>query len=71
VAILCRNHVGALMAVFAAAKAGSRVVVSTTGSAPPQVRRVCAREGIEAILLDDDLTAVIAELPSDLAPWGA
>jgi hypothetical protein len=32
---------------------------------------VCAREGIEAILIDDDLTAVIAELPSDLAPWGA
>jgi fatty-acyl-CoA synthase len=68
VAILCRNHVGALMAVFAAAKAGSRVVFLTMGSAPPQVREVCAREGIEAILLDYDLTALTAELPSDLAP---
>ena len=42
------------MAVFAAAEAGSRVVFLATGSAPPQVREVCAREGIEGILLDDD-----------------
>ena len=67
VAILCRNHAGALMAVFAAAKAGSRVVFLNTGSAPPQVREVCARESVKGILLDDDLQGLAAELPSDIA----
>lgn len=60
VAILCRNHVGALIALFATAKADSRVVLSNTGSAPPQLGEVCAGEGVEAILL-------AAELPPDPA----
>jgi fatty-acyl-CoA synthase len=67
VGILCRNHAGALMTVFATAKAGSRAVFLNTGSAPPQVREVCEREGVWAVLVDEDLQQLAAELPADVA----
>jgi fatty-acyl-CoA synthase len=62
VGILARNHAGALMGLFATAKAGSRTVFLNTGSAPPQLREVCEREGVRAILVDQDLREPAAEV---------
>jgi fatty-acyl-CoA synthase len=58
VGILCRNHAGALTALFATAKAGSRTVFLNTGFAAPQLREVCRREGVGALIVDEDLRQV-------------
>jgi fatty-acyl-CoA synthase len=66
VAILCRNHAGALIALFATAMAGCRVVLLNTGSAAAELREVCEREGAGAVIVDEDLRALLAELPAEV-----
>jgi len=54
VAILARNHAGFLEAGFAAAKCGAKIVLLNTSFAGPQVRDVCAREGIDLLVCDGE-----------------
>jgi fatty-acyl-CoA synthase len=60
VGILCRNHRGMLDATFAAAKTGARALYLNTDFAPRQAQEVCAREGVEVIVYDQEFTHVVA-----------
>jgi fatty-acyl-CoA synthase len=60
VGILCRNHRGMLDATFATLKAGGRALYLNTDFAAPQVTEVCAREGVEAIVFDEEFRDVVA-----------
>lgn len=54
VGILCRNHVGFVVAVVAAAKAGLTPVLLNTGSAAAQLEEILDREAVDLVLTDDD-----------------
>ena len=54
IAILCRNHRGFADANYAAAKAGLRAVYMNTEFAGPQIEDVCKREGVAAIVFDEE-----------------
>ncbi len=54
VAILCRNHRGFADATYAAAKAGLRSVYMNTEFAGPQIDDVCKREGVSALIFDEE-----------------
>jgi fatty-acyl-CoA synthase len=60
VGILCRNHRGLYDATFAVLKAGGRAVFLNTDFAAPQTRDVCTREGIEALIYDEEFAAVVS-----------
>ncbi|MGH9276122.1 MAG: acyl-CoA synthetase [Acidimicrobiales bacterium] len=60
VGILCRNHRGMLDATFGAAKAGARALYLNTDFAGPQVEEVCAREGVEVLVYDQEFAAIVA-----------
>lgn len=62
VGILCRNHRGMLDATFGAAKAGARVLYLNTDFAGPQAVEVCAREGVEAIVFDQEFAEVVTDV---------
>jgi fatty-acyl-CoA synthase len=61
IAILCRNHRGFLDASFAAAKIGARALYLNTDFAGPQVRDVCAREGADTLVYDEEFAVVVGE----------
>ena len=54
IAILCRNHRGFADAAYAAAKAGLRAVYMNTEFAGPQIEDVCKREGVAALVFDEE-----------------
>ncbi len=54
IAILCRNHRGFADATYAAAKAGLRAVFMNTEFAGPQIDDVCKREGVAALVFDEE-----------------
>jgi len=59
VALLVRNHRGFLDAFYAAAKCGARIVLLNTDFAGPQIREVCAREGVDLLVHDEEYDAVV------------
>lgn len=72
VGILCRNHRGFLDATFAAAKAGARIVLLNTDFAAPQLRDVCAREGVRLVVADEEFAALVGEVEAErghLVAW--
>ncbi len=58
VGVLARNHRGFVVSVVAAAKLGADIVYLNTGFAAPQLADVVAHEGIDAVLHDDEFTAI-------------
>lgn len=62
VAILARNHRGFLDATFAAAKCGARIVLLNTDFAGPQIREVCAREGVDVLVHDEEYAAMVDDV---------
>jgi fatty-acyl-CoA synthase len=60
VGILCRNHRGVYDATFGVLKAGARAVYLNTDFAGPQAALVCAREGADAIIYDEEFADVAA-----------
>jgi fatty-acyl-CoA synthase len=60
VGILCRNHRGMLDATFAVLKSGGRALYLNTDFAAPQAKEVCAREGVEAIIYDEEFALVVS-----------
>lgn len=52
VGVLCRNHRGFLDITFAAGKLGLRLLYLNTDFAGPQLRDVCAREGVSLLVHD-------------------
>ena len=59
VGVLARNHRGFVVSVVAAAKLGADIVYLNTGFAAPQLADVVAHEGIDAVLHDDEFTAIV------------
>jgi fatty-acyl-CoA synthase len=60
VAILCRNHRGIYDASYGALKIGARTVYLNTDFAAPQAAEVCAREGVDALIYDEEFASVVA-----------
>lgn len=65
VGILCRNHRGFLDITFGAAKAGTRILYLNTDFAGPQLRDVCAREGITVLVHDEEYAGLAAPIDAD------
>src|SRR5579875_3116054 len=59
VGILCRNHRGILDASFGVLKAGGRVLYLNTDFAAPQAKEVCAREGVQMLVYDEEFADVV------------
>ncbi len=69
IAILARNHRGFVDALFAAAKAGLRIVLMNTEFAGPQIAGVCEREGIGNIVLDAEYADRVPEVGRMYRAW--
>ena len=65
VAILARNHRWFLIANYAAARVGARIILLNTEFSGPQIRDVAAREGAKVIIYDDEYSDAVklAEAP--------
>jgi fatty-acyl-CoA synthase len=64
VGILCRNSRMPLIVAFAASRSGMNGIWLNTAFSPRQAREVAAREGIEFLIYDGDLS----EAAADIAP---
>jgi fatty-acyl-CoA synthase len=65
VAILARNHRWFLIANYAIARVGGRIILLNTEFSGPQIREVAAREGAKVIIYDDEYSDAVtmAETP--------
>ncbi|HET9074733.1 MAG TPA: AMP-binding protein [Solirubrobacteraceae bacterium] len=59
VGILCRNHRGFLDITFAGARLGARLLYLNTDFSGPQLRDVCAREGVSLLVHDEEYAEVL------------
>ncbi len=66
VSILARNHRWFLVATFAAARCGARIVLLNTDFAGPQIRDVAAREGTDLLVHDDEYGDFLAGVETRL-----
>jgi fatty-acyl-CoA synthase len=66
VSILARNHRWFLVATFAAARCGTRIVLLNTDFAGPQIRDVAAREGTDFLVHDDEYGDLLADVETRL-----
>ncbi|HET9076837.1 MAG TPA: AMP-binding protein [Acidimicrobiales bacterium] len=62
VGILCRNHRGMFDASFGVLKAGGRALYLNTDFAAPQAKEVCAREGVQMLVYDEEFADVVASV---------
>ncbi len=62
IGIMCRNHRGFLDITFAAAKLGARTLYLNTDFAGPQLRDVCAREGVTLLVHDAEYAQLVGSL---------
>jgi fatty-acyl-CoA synthase len=69
--ILARNHRGFVIAVFAAAKVGARIILLNTSFAGPQIREVAQREGTDLLVHDDEYAGVLGEIAPPHGRWRA
>ena len=60
VGVLCRNHRGIFEASFGVLKAGGRVLYLNTDFAAPQAKEVCAREGVQVLVYDEEFAGVVS-----------
>jgi fatty-acyl-CoA synthase len=65
--ILCRNHAGFIESMGAAGLLGADTIFLNTGFAGPQLRDVVEREGIEAILYDEEFAEIVRAAPESCA----
>jgi fatty-acyl-CoA synthase len=61
VALLARNHRGLLVALFAAARCGAKVILLNTGFSGPQIREVCEREGADLLVYDEEFEHAVGD----------
>ncbi len=71
VAILCRNHRGFVEATIACSKLGANVAYLNTSFAGPQITEVCKREGMTALIYDEEFTEVVAGAAESLVSFVA
>ncbi|MDQ6783335.1 MAG: AMP-binding protein [Actinomycetota bacterium] len=66
VAVLCRNHLRFIAGIVALGKLGVDIVYLNTGFAGPQLVEVARREGVMAMLIDEEFVALTEGLDSDV-----
>lgn len=71
VGVLCRNHRGLLDAVFAAGKLGAQVVLLDTALGAAELAEAVRREGITALVYDDEFAHLVRALPDRVARYAA
>ncbi|HET8718007.1 MAG TPA: AMP-binding protein [Nocardioidaceae bacterium] len=59
VAVLCRNHRGFVEGTIAVAKLGADVLYLNTAFAAPQLGEVCGREGVVAVVHDEEFDGLV------------
>jgi acyl-CoA synthetase (AMP-forming)/AMP-acid ligase II len=59
IAIMCRNHRGFVEALVAATRSGADVVLLNTSFAGPALAEVVKREGVDAIIYDEEFAPAI------------
>ncbi len=72
VAVLCRNHRGFLLAIVALGMLGADTVYLNTGFAAPQLADVVEREGVGALVVDEEFVPLCRRLgdrPVIVAWW--
>lgn len=65
VGIMCRNHRGFVEAVVAANRIGSDVVLLNTSFAGPALAEVVNREGVDAVVYDEEFTETVDRALTD------
>ncbi|MGQ0839743.1 acyl-CoA synthetase [Actinokineospora sp.] len=71
IALLARDHRGAVETMLAAGKIGARLLLMNTGFAAPQLVDVAEREEVTAVVHDQEFTGLVDALPADLARFVA
>jgi fatty-acyl-CoA synthase len=66
IALLARDHRGAVDTMIAAGKLGARILLMNTGFAKPQLVDVVRREKVSAVVYDQEFTELIDALDGDL-----
>jgi fatty-acyl-CoA synthase len=64
VAALCRDHRGLVLTMAAAGKLGVRLLLMNTGFAKPQLADVAKREGVTALVYDQEFTGLLDAMPA-------
>jgi acyl-CoA synthetase (AMP-forming)/AMP-acid ligase II len=59
IGIMCRNHRGFVAALVAAYRVGADVLLLNTSFAGPALAEVVAREGVDAVIYDQEFTATV------------
>ncbi|MDT5258047.1 MAG: hypothetical protein QOD10_3127, partial [Mycobacterium sp.] len=65
IGIMCRNHRGFVEALVACSRIGSDVVLLNTSFAGPAMAEVVNREGVEAVIYDEEFTATVDRALAD------
>jgi acyl-CoA synthetase (AMP-forming)/AMP-acid ligase II len=65
IGVMCRNHRGFVEAVVASSRIGSDVVLLNTSFAGPAMAEVVNREGVEAVIYDEEFTATVDRALAD------
>lgn len=64
VAALCRDHRGLVITMAASGKLGVRLLLMNTGFAKPQLADVAKREGVTALVYDQEFTNLLDAIPA-------
>jgi fatty-acyl-CoA synthase len=63
VAALCRDHRGLVLTMAASGKLGVRLLLMNTGFAKPQLADVAKREGVTALVYDQEFSGLLDAVP--------
>ncbi len=66
VGILARNHRWFLVAVFAAARVGARIIMLNSEFSGPQIKEVSEREGSKLVIYDEEYASAVAHAEPEL-----
>ncbi|MEQ0564331.1 acyl-CoA synthetase [Amycolatopsis sp. NEAU-NG30] len=66
VAALCRDHRGLVLTMAASGKLGVRLLLMNTGFAKPQLADVAKREGVSALVYDQEFTGLLDAIGEDV-----
>ncbi|WP_285612229.1 acyl-CoA synthetase [Actinokineospora globicatena] len=69
VALLARDHRGAVETMLAASKLGARLLLMNTGFARPQLVDVAEREGVTVFVHDQEFTPLVDALPGSVSSY--
>ena len=64
IAALCRDHRGLVITMAASGKLGAKLLLMNTGFAKPQLADVAAREGVTALVYDQEFTGLLDAIPA-------